>query len=626
MTTGHQTIHYHLAAAPDVEQLLDEMGNIDAGTIVISFDSSADNLSTDLQFARLVAAARDHEQRLIIESGDRELVDRAMRMGFDDLAVVSDAPVVEFGDTNTIAPVILPSGAARHPGSRFDTTDSLATYRPVLSEEHEEDNAGIAADQENDPLDVHRPPTEASEAETTVFNADREYPPNENGEQDEDDAGKDVTDMAASWALAGMAQPRRRPTAVDADREEADRRPDDSRSRPKRQRRSRRRRGLILAAAIVSPLLVLAVVGALVVYLLPTAEVTIVPVEDTITSSLTYGVRTADANLDIAVDPTPISNGSTAEATREATGERFEPDGTAAGSIQITNPFTSEVTVPAGTDINAANGVTYYTAEDVVIPAADPFGSLSFGSASVGIYAGIAGPDGNLGAGVLTGQLGTGLFYTNPSDISGGTMRSITVIDEEDLIAVAGEVEEELLDKAEREFLATIPEGMELIPGSVEIRDPEIEVIGEAGEDGEQVSASGTISVRGQIFDPEELHERAHEEAGRLLARQGGSERIVIARLVTIADPTPLNDDQTAFTVRADGTARTVISDAEKQELIDQLVGLSRADAEALLAAHPKVDRFELIIEPDWLPDRLPEVSSRIELHVSSSGQPTATR
>ncbi|MEX2426107.1 MAG: hypothetical protein WD401_05010, partial [Thermomicrobiaceae bacterium] len=348
--------------------------------------------------------------------------------------------------------------------------------------------------------------------------------------------------------------------------------------------------------------------------------------EEPISASLTYGVAISGESYDISVDPTSLSSESSAEATRQATGERFEPAGTAAGTIQITNPLTNEVTIPAGTEIPGANGVTYYTAEDVRLPAADPFGSQSFGSGSVGVYAGIIGPNGNLDAGALTGQLGTQMFYTNPGAIAGGRMDRYPVINEDDVNAVRGEVESALAEIARDEFMQEIPESMELVPGSIEIGQPDVEVSASAGDDGESVSAAGTISVSGQVYDPSELHEIAGSEADRQLARQGGSEHILLAESVTLRDPTDLPGETPAFKIDVEAMARKVITESEREAIIGQLAGLSRSEAEAILEDHPKVERFQVDIQPDWLLDRMPEIASRIDVHVSSGESTASTR
>lgn len=633
--TVQQTIHYELANSTDIDQLVHDLERIDARTIIVAFLSSSSWQVTDLQLARLVAAARTWNKRLIAERGSDSVAERAMLLGFQDLAVVSDSPGPNQIDTSSFiasseAPttVLASVGASNEitagfsqpegnedPTSvletpeKFYSTADLATYKPVADVPGTSIVAGNLSPNPSQAAPASNSRNEAGGLREPANGNDApRRPPSSTGVSSESDS---PSRNPANKSRAIGREPAEHAVPVEA---------------PANLKPSRRRFGVWkIAAAVLAPLLVVGVVAAIAVYMLPTANVILIPQEESITSRLTYGVDAADSTYDISMDPTPLRSVSTAEGAREATGERYEPAGTAGGLIQITNPLTQEVTVPAGTEIPGPNGVMYYTAEDVRIPAADPYGSVSFGLGSVGVYAGVIGPDGNIEAGSLTGQMGTQMFYTNPEPISGGRLDQFPVITEGDIAAVRDQVSSELVNKAEDEFKQEIPEGFELVPGTLEVGEPEVEVSASAGQDGEQVSASGSIEVSAQIYDPEELHQLAGDEADRQLARQGGSERILLAETVTLKEPTSLGNGQPAYQINVEAVARTVITDVERESLVNDLAGLSQEEAEALLGNHPKVDRFQVTIEPDWFLDRMPEIASRISVHVSS-GEQTASR
>ena len=616
---AQQTIHYQISGPGDLDRLLDDISELEPVLIIVALEGSRDFTVTDLQLARLVAAARTHRKQLVVESNVREYAHRALLLGFQESAIVSDAGNSPASKTNVIRPLIASRNASDQPGSGFETTSSLATYRPAPGQKQATFSWRGSVQ-----------PSHSGTQTGTVHIVDANWSTgrfrNTAGAGSNPRPGVSP-DPAPTVAMPAQDESRRRPTPVDVPTDQPERATEGKHRPSARKRRRRRdRRTFVLATAIIAPLLVIAVVGAIAAYVLPTATVTVVPIERPVTSTLTYGVAIDDASYDITIDPEPFSSSSVADAQIEATGERFEPDGTAGGLIQITNPLTSDVTIPAGTELPGANGVTYYTAEDVVIPAADPFGSLAFGSETVAVYAGIAGPDGNSDPGTVTGQLGNGLFFTNHEPIAGGTLRSIQVITEEDLERVRDEVVAELIEQAERDYMASVPLGMKVIPGSVEIGEPEIEVEGEAGSDGDMVSASGQITVRAQLFDPEELHRQASEEADRLLARQGGGDRILLAETVDVHEPTALNPEETAFKIDVAAVSRERFTESEREQLIQDLVGKSQEDAEAILERHPKIQSYSVSIEPEWLLNRLPEISSRIEVHISSEEQTAANR
>ncbi len=616
----HQTIHYELARSVDLRQLVNDLPEVEASTVVVAFDESLGWTATDLELSRLVAAARNAGKRLIAEHGANATANRAVLLGFNDSAVVSDEPAapIQQQDTRSITTSDQPTRAiwtgsgneddtsVIQPADRFSSTANLATYRPaentVAGSWSAERSESAADETKAAPLvtPVSRSSTVVSKQVATTSGSQRSR------------ASVAAIGRALNSTEIGRASaeaPKEEPAVVE----------------PTPTRTNGRRRNAKIAAAVIAPLVVIGVVAALAVYMLPNATVTLVPREDSVSSTLTYGVATANSSFDIELDPAPLSSTSTAETTREATGERFEPVGTATGTVQITNPLTHEVTIPAGTELPAANGVTYYTADDVRLSAADPYGSMTFGSGTVGVYAGIIGPDGNIEAGSLTGQLGNEMFYTNPEAIGGGRMERYSVITDDDITAAREEVANQLVSIAREEFESQVPEGHEIVPGTLEISDPEIQVDPSESQDGQEVTANGEITVRAEIYDPDELHEVASSEADRQLVRHGGSERILLAETVDLKEPTELDGDIPGFEINVQAVARTVISEGERQQLIDQLVGLSREEAEALLDEHPKVDRYQIEIEPDWLPDRLPEFANNISIQVSSS-EPTASR
>ena len=640
------TIHYELASPADLRKLVGDLGVVDASTVVVGFHPSAEWAPTDLEIARLVAVSRTTNCRLIVERSSGHLAERAVRLGFQDMAVVTDGPAVDQQTTSSLrttseAPTsVIPATPAIEETEqptvlvpvtdKFQDTSDIATYRPLPANQSASEDGQLAAgDSGTEPEPQSEPASESPTAIIGPLLPDALQPTATEGVRAKEARKTTRANSPKPRASERVAHP---PTPIGRV-PSGDQRQSapfatataGGAAPPPRHERKWNRGVLKISAAILAPILVLGLIGGLAIYTLPTATVTIVPQEESISSTLTYGVASTSTTFDITIDPDLVTTTTTAQAQREATGERFEAVGTAGGTIQITNPLTHEVTVPAGTEIPGPQGVMYYTAEDVRLPAADPYGSMSFGYGNVGVYAGVVGPDGNIEAGLLTGQLGTQMFYTNPEGISGGRTERYSVLTEDDVETVRESVASELDEKAREEFDSEIPEGFEIVPGTLDIGDPEIEVSGSAGEDGQQVSASGSITIEAYVYDPTELHDLAGDEADRQLARQGGSERILLAETVTLKEPTDLGNGEPAFQINVEAIARTVITEAEKEQLLEDVTGISREEAEAILRQHPKIDRHEISIEPNWLLDRMPEISSRISIHVSSSEQ-TASR
>ncbi|MCS7255250.1 MAG: baseplate J/gp47 family protein, partial [Thermomicrobium sp.] len=109
------------------------------------------------------------------------------------------------------------------------------------------------------------------------------------------------------------------------------------------------------------------------------------------------------------------------EATVEGTvtGTKEVPDGVARGRIRIVNATLEAFSIVAGREIQGSNGIVYRVTETVYVPAADPFGSQSFGVADVPVEATVIGPEGNAEPGVVSGQLADGVLFRNIEPISG---------------------------------------------------------------------------------------------------------------------------------------------------------------------------------------------------------------
>jgi hypothetical protein len=317
-----------------------------------------------------------------------------------------------------------------------------------------------------------------------------------------------------------------------------------------------------------------------------------------------------------------VNHTSTFDKQIPTTGARYEPDGTATGSVLITNATLQDVTIPAGTALQGSNGMTYYTQQSVGIPAADPFGSLSFGSGSVGIAAGAAGEDGNTEAGSITGQLAAGIYFKNQEAVTGGTNKKIPVVSQADIDTLTQAATADLKDRAPKEFAQALDPNLSLVPNSQKASDLTFTYSLKAGEDGETVSIHAAQTISAEQYDPSKLNDLAKTEAARLLAAKAGPDEIILGDTVTIGDPVALPGGL-SFSRHATARTRAVISDDERKALEKQLAGTSVTDAEAILSRMNDVQSHDVEIKPGWLPRRMPEVLSHIKI-VVPNGDATA--
>lgn len=387
-----------------------------------------------------------------------------------------------------------------------------------------------------------------------------------------------------------------------------------------RRYRGSRRVGKIAAIASVAALtLIVATALVLVALIAPQATVTLVPETSAINADLTYGVAGTGAGYDVAIDPVPITTTLSYSATIPTTGTRSEPDGTASGAVLFTNPSTTELTVPAGTVVTGPDGTSFSTTEDVAVPAADPFGSLTMGSAAVGIVAGAAGPAGNVEAGILNGQLESGLFYSNRDATAGGTLKEIPVVAEADVETLRAQAAQDFAERAQEQIQNEIPAGYRALAGSGETDEPGFAFSHEVGEDTAELRIESTMRVSALAYDPNALHEMAREELSKRLSGSLPADTVLLADTIKVDEPLEIDNvsGNSEYRITASAHARVVIESEMLAELKQDLVGASEANAVRRVSEIEGVSRFELDYGPEWFPlNWPPRLDSRIAIDI----------
>ena len=584
MSTRESTA-VHLSSRADVEAFIERLPVMRNESIVISVNETSDALATAAEFYRLLNAAKPVNVHLAIATDDGLRRELARMLGW--VVVTPSSASGSRGDTEDF-PTCSDLDDNVAPGTITETNDNttadLATYRPKYGR--------IPTAPKHD-----KAPGLTGTIIVDHTLSDRLTSPNT------------VPPSRQSRIERGAHSYH----AVERDEVEL------------RHTRKPRRRLLLIATAVGALLVVIAVVIAILAYVLPTATVTLVPVENTISSDLTYGVAVPGTKYDVEVTPVSVSHTSTFDKQIPTTGARYEPDGTASGKVLITNATLQDVTIPAGTALQGSNGITYYTQQSVGIPAADPFGSLSFGSGSVGVAAATAGEDGNTDAGSITGQLAAGIYFKNQDAIKGGTVKKIAVVSQADIDALTQAATADLKDRAPKELAQALDPALTLVPDSQKAADPTFSYSLKAGQDGQAVSIHASQTLTAEQFDPKKLNQLARDEAARLLAAKAGPDEIILGDTVTIGDPVALPGGL-SFSRHATARTRAVISDEEQKALEKRLAGTSMSDAEAIIGGMTDVKSHQVEVKPSWLPRRMPEVLSNIKIVVPNGNETAAAQ
>lgn len=369
----------------------------------------------------------------------------------------------------------------------------------------------------------------------------------------------------------------------------------------------------VLVAVLTVVLLV-----ALVIFVLPSARVTLQTVPVAFTNDMTLiadarvrGIGVADGKLPAQV----VSVEASESLEIPTTGQDAVPDRKATGEVFFTNKLSSRVVVPQGTVVQAGN-VSFVTTDEVVIPGSvTTGGQQSFGIGRAKIEAVTGGTAGNVAPEAIkavAGPLSASLVVRNDEPTRGGTDREIRFV-------TAGD-RQQLYNT----LLATLRE-------QVEARLSERERTGESLV----VWPEPNPAITEEVYEPAEVRAEAESVRLRMKVRYSATQfrgddvnRLVNDKLAAHVDSTApgwavVNETlevapPVVERVELGGAVHMQIQARGHREphvdvgqMRSDLAGRTRAAAQAYLEARPGFAARELTTWPGWL-NSLPRLPFRI--------------
>jgi len=362
-------------------------------------------------------------------------------------------------------------------------------------------------------------------------------------------------------------------------------------------------------------LLCLALLGALIIFVVPVATVTLVPPRQPLTISLDVVAAVGVEEVDYQAGQVPariVRTRVEGHGSIPTSGRRDAPADSATGSVIFINQRDSEVQVPELTIVGTSTGINvrFQVTQPVTVPAGIGM------TVEAPIEALEPGPDGNVPAFTINrieGPLSLVLRVINEHPTSGGTVKQVGVVKPIDKERLRAKVLEQARQEAYRRLGEMLREGEYVPPDTVETY-----VLSEtfdrfAGEDAETLGLRLELLARGLAVDTrgaEEMAERALRERvppGVQLAEQ--KPRFELGPM-TILDE---KKQKVRFTVTATGE---VVGDVDIAAVREAIRGMELPTALAVLrrdfqfGAEPR-----LTLRPDWL-GRVPWLPFRIYVRV----------
>jgi hypothetical protein len=337
---------------------------------------------------------------------------------------------------------------------------------------------------------------------------------------------------------------------------------------------------------IVSTILIclLFVVASLVIPLLtPTATITIIPVE-----------RTISATGAIQVQGRLLPSLTLIESTNApATGKRHQNATQAQGSVTFYNGLLTGQTIAAGTILTGADGVQVITDEAAGIPAANP---PSEGQVTVAAHAVLAGSQGNIAAyDINKACCAISVLAKNTTAFTGGAeARDYLIVSRGDINKAVTTLITSLSQSELAALQAQLHSGEGLITPTC---NPHVTTNHQPGDEAKEVTISAPKTCSGIAYDSSSLREKAMQHLTQAATTKLGHSYAIIGDIqisIVKARITDYSKGVVSISTIADGVWVYRISPGEKQQLAKLMAGKSKRAAIRMLLSIPGIQGVQI--------------------------------
>jgi len=395
--------------------------------------------------------------------------------------------------------------------------------------------------------------------------------------------------------------------------------------------RRRSRRGPVIFLVLVLAI-VLGFGGAAAV-MLPSADITITPVMETVTPvSLTVRADTNATEVDpvgLVIPATAVDVPLTAQGDFPVTGTNVVQT-SASGQVTFDSINTvNAMPIPRGTRVATSDGVGFVTTASVIVPRATVSGnSIAHGRVSVGIVAASAGPKGNVDAGAIdqvpSSLAAQQISASNGSATSGGARTETPKIVAADVTAATEQLGKDLTGQIAGAVAdpTIAPAGTTLYPDTAKLGEitytPDT-----AGLEGKVLKAGqSTFSLQADatatVLAVDESSLRSMGETAIRAAVKPGEQIVEDSIAVDVSTGTVGEDGTVSYTITATALAHRPL---DANALKASVLGKTPDEATAALATYGKVS---ISLWPFWV-TAVPTSADKVTLTVGSPEKPAPT-
>lgn len=361
----------------------------------------------------------------------------------------------------------------------------------------------------------------------------------------------------------------------------------------------------------------LIVVVALVLVVLPSANVTVYAKAQTVARDLELVIDGNAAVVDasrLTIPATSVEQTKNLSSSFTVNGKK-EVGAKAQGRVAIYNLTGSPLNLRANTTTLTVGSKIYYFSEDQNNIVALEDANNDAGATTANVISSEGGEGYNLPAGTRMeinnqsfGSQPQRLFAKSVTQIIGGSSRFVSVISQDDIAAA----QKELIDKAMSEINNGLNNNRKLTPGAYTVEIANFVTDKPEGTETTTFNASADITIRGLAFNETELKTMVR---GRLQQTLGSDKLLQELERDTVVYKINNYDFATAImqlSIHYESTAQPVI---DEKNLAVQLTGKSEEQASDILLTNPDIQRVEIVLAPSWQKS-FPRLGSKIHLKV----------
>jgi len=252
-----------------------------------------------------------------------------------------------------------------------------------------------------------------------------------------------------------------------------------------------------------------AAVIAIAISILPSAEIVMDPVGIPIEESLSIWIDPLPSPASSRVPGQMVSAEVSGAKRIDTTGRVRLPQAAASGEVEITNRTGEEISVPAGTGLRAGE-IRFLTSSEVLLEAGEgSSATVPIEAAEPGRSGNVA----TEAIDSVEGPLGFLITASNPEPTRGGRDQVTAAVSMKDMENLRQELESELIENAESTLLEQLDRGFEMVPGSLRITEvvDERYDIG-LGEAAQSLGLSLTLNIEGLGYPVPLVLEAAEQE------------------------------------------------------------------------------------------------------------------